>query len=55
MESGFLALAVITLLAAFVNGALTYGPMIAAGVLDAWLLYLFFSNVHLRRNRSAAR
>jgi len=38
------------------HGALTYGPMIAAGVLDAWLLYLFFSkNVHLRRNRSAAR
>src|SRR3954466_12140152 len=25
------------------HGALTYGPMIAAGVLDAWLLYLFFS------------
>jgi uncharacterized membrane protein YfcA len=38
------------------HGALTYGPMIAAGVLDAWLLYLFFNkNVHLRRNRSAAR
>jgi len=37
------------------QGALTYGPMIAAAVLDAWLLYLFFSNVHLRRNRSAAR
>jgi uncharacterized membrane protein YfcA len=37
------------------HGALTYGPMIAAGVLDAWLLYVFFSNVHLRRNRSAAR
>jgi uncharacterized membrane protein YfcA len=38
------------------HGALTYGPMIAAGVLDAWLLYLFFSkNVYLRRNRSAAR
>ena len=33
------------------HGALTYGPMIAAGVLDAWLLYLFFSkNVSLRRN-----
>ncbi len=37
------------------HGALTYGPMVAAGILDAWLLYLFFSNVHLRRNRSAAR
>jgi len=37
------------------HGALTYGPMIAAGALDAWLLYVFFSNVHLRRNRSAAR
>ena len=38
------------------HGALTYGPMIAAGVLDAWLLYLFFSkHVYLRRNRSAAR
>ena len=38
------------------HGALTYGPMLAAGVLDAWLLYMFFSkNVSLRRNRSAAR
>jgi uncharacterized membrane protein YfcA len=37
------------------HGVLTYGPMIAAVVLDAWLLYVFFSNVHLRRNRSAAR
>lgn len=37
------------------HGALTYGPMIAAIVLDAWLLYLFFSNVHLRHDRSAAR
>jgi hypothetical protein len=38
------------------QGALTYGPMIAAVVLDAWLLYMFFNkNVPLRRNRSAAR
>jgi uncharacterized membrane protein YfcA len=38
------------------QGALTYGPMIAAMVLDAWLLYMFFNkNVPLRRNRSAAR
>ena len=38
------------------HGALTYGPMLAAGALDAWLLYMFFGkNVPLRRNRPAAR
>ena len=36
------------------HGALAYGPMVAAGLLDGWLLYLFFSNVHLRQHRSAA-
>jgi uncharacterized membrane protein YfcA len=36
------------------QGALAYGPMAAAGLLDAWLLYLFFSNVHLRQHRPAA-
>ena len=36
------------------HGALAYGPMVAAVLLDGWLLYLFFSNVHLRQHRSAA-
>jgi uncharacterized membrane protein YfcA len=37
------------------HGPLTYGPMFAAIVLDAWLLYVFFTkHVPLRRNRSAA-
>ena len=37
------------------QGALAYGPMAIAGLLDAWLLYLFFSkNVHLRQHRPAA-
>jgi hypothetical protein len=37
------------------RGGLAYGPMAAAIVLDAWLLYLFFGkHVHLRRNRPAA-
>jgi hypothetical protein len=31
-------------------GAPAYAPMIAAGLLDFVLLYLFFSHVHLRRN-----
>jgi uncharacterized membrane protein YfcA len=37
------------------SGALTYGPMFTAIVLDACLLYVFFAkHVSLRRNRSAA-
>jgi len=38
------------------SGAAAYGPMVAAGLLDAWLLYVFFSkqHVYLRPNRSAA-
>jgi uncharacterized membrane protein YfcA len=36
------------------QGAIAYGPMLAAGLLDAWLLYLFFSNVHIRQHRPAA-
>ncbi|HLX80689.1 MAG TPA: sulfite exporter TauE/SafE family protein [Burkholderiales bacterium] len=36
------------------HGALAYGPMVAAGLLDAWLLYLFFSHVYLRQHRPAA-
>ena len=35
-------------------GALAYGPMLAAILLDAWLLYHFFAHVHLRRHRPAA-
>lgn len=35
------------------SGGFAYGPMAAAVLLDAWLLYAFF-NVHLRRNRPAA-
>jgi hypothetical protein len=32
-------------------GAGAYMPMLAAVLLDAWLLYVFFAkNVHLRRN-----
>lgn len=37
------------------DGAFAYGPMLVAGLFDAWLLYLFFSkNVHLRQHRPAA-
>jgi uncharacterized membrane protein YfcA len=37
------------------QGAAAYGPMIAAGLLDIYLLYTFFSkHVYLRQNRSAA-
>jgi uncharacterized membrane protein YfcA len=37
------------------QGALAYGPMLVAGLLDAWLLYLFFSkNVQIRQHRPAA-
>jgi uncharacterized membrane protein YfcA len=37
------------------QGPLAYGPMLAAGLLDLYLLYVFFSkNVYLRQNRSAA-
>jgi uncharacterized membrane protein YfcA len=37
------------------DGAFAYGPMVVAGLLDAWLLYLFFSkNVHIRQHRPAA-
>jgi hypothetical protein len=32
-----------------------YSVMLAAILVDAFLLYLFFANVHLRRDRSAAR
>ena len=35
------------------QGAFAYGPMVVAGLLDVWLLYLFFSNVHLRQHRPA--
>lgn len=35
------------------GGALAYGPMLAAVLLDLWLLLAFF-HVHLRRNRPAA-
>jgi hypothetical protein len=42
MDSGVLALLGITFFAAFVNGALAYGPMAFAILLDAWLLYAFF-------------
>src|SRR5436190_20829349 len=35
------------------QGALTYGPMLVAGMRDARLLYLFFSNVQIRQHRSA--
>ncbi len=35
------------------GGALAYGPLLAAGLLDLWLLQAFF-HVHLRRNRPAA-
>ena len=35
-------------------GAAAYAPMGAAALLDAVLLYAFFSHVHLRRNRPAA-
>ena len=36
------------------NGAFAYGPMLLAGLLDAWLLYLFFSkNVQIRQHRPA--
>jgi uncharacterized membrane protein YfcA len=35
-------------------GAAAYAPMAAAVLLDAWLLFVFFSHVHLRRNRPAA-
>src|SRR5882672_9939165 len=33
------------------QGAIAYGPMLVAGLLDAWLLYLFFSNVQIRQHR----
>lgn len=37
------------------QGAAAYGPMLAAGLLDFYLLYLYFNkNVYLRQNRSAA-
>jgi uncharacterized membrane protein YfcA len=36
------------------HGAFAYGPMVVAVLLDAWLLYLFFSNVYLRQHRPAA-
>ena len=38
------------------QGAAAYGPMVAAGLLDLFLLYVFFSNknVYLRQNRPAA-
>ena len=37
------------------QGAFAFGPMLIAGLLDAWLLYLFFSkNVYLRQHRPAA-
>lgn len=37
------------------QGAFAFGPMLVAGLLDAWLLYLFFSkNVYLRQHRPAA-
>ena len=37
------------------QGPLAYGPMLVAGLLDAWLLYLFFSkNVQIRQHRPAA-
>ena len=37
------------------SGAFAYGPMAAAILLDAWLLFHFFSRyVYLRRNRPAA-
>ena len=36
------------------QGALAYGPMLVAGLLDAGLLYLFFSNVQIRQHRPAA-
>jgi uncharacterized protein len=39
----------------FAQGVAAYGPMLAAGLLDLYLLYVFFSkNVYLRPNRSAA-
>jgi uncharacterized membrane protein YfcA len=37
------------------QGPGAYSPMLAAILVDAFLLYLFFANVHLRRDRSAAR
>ncbi len=36
------------------QGAFAYGPMALAVLLDALLLYQFFSNVYLRQHRSAA-
>jgi uncharacterized membrane protein YfcA len=37
------------------QGAAAYGPMLAAGLLDFYLLFLYFNkNVYLRQNRSAA-
>ena len=36
------------------QGTLAYGPMALAVLLDALLLYQFFSNVYLRQHRSAA-
>jgi len=37
------------------QGAAAYGPMLAAGLLDLYLLYVYFSkNVYLRQNRPAA-
>jgi uncharacterized membrane protein YfcA len=36
------------------QGALAYGPMLVAGLLDLWLLYLYFSNVQIRQHRPAA-
>jgi uncharacterized protein len=37
------------------QGAAAYGPMLAAGLLDFYLLYLYFNkNVYLRQNRPAA-
>jgi hypothetical protein len=37
------------------HGAAAYGVMLPAILLDAFLLLAFFSNVHLRRDRSAPR
>jgi len=37
------------------QGAAAYSVMFAAILLDALLLYVFFSNVHLRRDRPATR
>ncbi len=48
MDSSILVLLSITFFAAFVNGALAYGPMLLAIMLDACLLYVFF------RGRTAA-